>query len=61
MLMLRTTRFFSDGLCKTCFKIIVFAFKCWGGTGTLSFGWLKVKEQSSFPTGKSSVVTPFTL
>ena len=61
MLMLRTTRFFFEGLCKTCFNTTVFLLsRHWGGTTTLSAGWLRVKSHLLSLTGKSVVVTPFT-
>lgn len=39
MLMLRTTRVFLEGLCKTCFNVTLFLLsKHWGETTTLSAG-----------------------
>lgn len=57
MLMLRTTRDFLEGLCRTCFSTTVFLPQHGGATTSLSAGWLKVKEEPS-STGRSVVVTP---
>lgn len=59
MLMLRTTRDFLDGLCKTCFNTAVFLPEHGGVTTSLSAGWLKVKEPLLSSTGESVVMTPF--
>ena len=57
MLMLRTTRDFRGGLCRTCFNIATFL--PWEGvvTTSLSAGWLSVKEEP-FSAGKSIATTP---
>lgn len=57
MLMLRTTRDFREGLCRTCFSITKFFPWHGGATTSLSAGWLSVKEELS-STGKSVVTTP---
>lgn len=59
ILMLRTTRDFLEGLCRTCFNTTVFLFQSGGATTSLSAGWLKVKEDLLSSTGKSVVTTPF--
>lgn len=59
MLMLRTTRDFREGLCRTCFNITTFLPWQGGATTSLSAGWLSVKEESS-SAGKSVVTTPLT-
>lgn len=51
MLMLRTTRDFLEGLCKTCFNTAVFLPEHRGVTTSLSAGWLKVKEPLLSSTG----------
>lgn len=59
MLMLRTTRDFLEGLCRTCFSTTVFSPRLGAATTSLSAGWLRVKEHLLSSTGKSVVMTPF--
>lgn len=59
MLMLRTTLFFFEGLCKTCFNTAVLLSTHWGVTTSLSAGWLKVKEHLLSSSVKFVFMTPF--